>query len=75
MEKKQFGRNQIISISGYGIPFFAVYVLCWFPLEAPRVSGPELLSFVQLYVPVAMGTILFVAGAIKSVTELTKPKS
>lgn len=80
-KKEPLGRNQRIAIIGYGIPFAAVvlptYLMMLVALyrnDIPSVlAGVErIANFSIVYAPIAMGTILVVAGAIKSVRALSK---
>lgn len=60
------GRNQMIACVGAGSPLVMSYALVW----ADKVTGSEWLSWAQVYVPVALGIVLGVAGAVKAVQAL-----
>ena len=65
-KRQKFGRNQIIACVGYAVPLVMTYAL----VLSGKLDGPGWVSYLQLYVPVAMGTVLAVSGALKIVQAL-----
>ena len=60
---KPFGRNQLIACAGYGVTF-AVSVAFVF---AGKVTGSEWLSFAQIFMPVAVSTVIGSSAIVKSI--------
>ena len=61
---KPFGRNQIIGAVGYGVPMLLTFAL----VLGGKVTGAEWISFSEVYVPIAVGSMLGIAGAVKAVS-------
>lgn len=57
------GRNQIIASVGYGSTVLMSYVLVW----AGKLDGTGWVSFVSMFVPIAVGTVLFPSAALKAI--------
>jgi len=67
-EKKPMGKNQKIGIYSYGI----VFVTCVVMVFMDKIKGPEFLSFLQWFAPIAITTILTPSAVIKSVKAFKK---
>lgn len=76
-EEGKLGRNQKIACVGYGSPVVVALLLCtWAMIKAPNHSAmleviDKWMDHSLIYVPIAMGSILLVSGAIKGVGMVT----